>query len=131
MEDGDEIEGEVKRFGKVIRVGLRVDFEVKICGKVILLVETVDVFPVCKLVVEDSVRSRLNGDVVVEGVVCFNDSVEVDNIITVVASLGMSVLLSAVDVFPVCKLFVEDSVSSMLNGDVVVNRVVGKDSVVV
>ena len=43
----------------------------------------------------------------------------------------MSVLLSAVDVFPVCKLFVEDSVSSMLNGDVVVNRVVGKDSVVV
>ena len=69
MEDGDEIEGEVKRFGKVIRVGLRVDFEVNICGKVILLVETVEVFPVCKLVVEDSVRSRLNGDVVVEGVV--------------------------------------------------------------
>ena len=56
----------MKRFGKVIRVGLRVDFEVKICGKVILLVEIVDV----------AVRSKLNGDVVVEGAVC-NDSVVV------------------------------------------------------
>ena len=73
MEDGDEIE--LKRFGKVIIVGLRVDFEVKICGKVILLVEIVDVVPVCKKLVEDSVTSKLNGDVV-EGVVC-NDSVVV------------------------------------------------------
>ena len=64
MEDGDEIE--LKRFGKVIIVGLRVDFEVKICGKVILLVEIVDV----------AVRSKLNGDVVVVGAVC-NDSVVV------------------------------------------------------
>ena len=74
MEDGDEIE--VKRFGKVIRVGLRVGFEVKILGKVILLVEIVDVVPVCKMLVEDSVTRKLNGDVVVEGVVC-NDSVVV------------------------------------------------------
>lgn len=74
MEDGDEIE--LKMFGKVIRVGLRVDFEVKILGKVILLVDIVDVVPSCNLLVEDSVTSKLNGDVVVEGVVC-NDSVVV------------------------------------------------------
>ena len=109
MEDGDEIKGEVKRFGKVITVGLRVDFEVKIFGKVILLVETVDVIPLCNLVVEDSVRSKLNGDVVDEGV-DVNDSVVVsmdrsegDDIKTVVASFCISMLLS---VDSVCNLVV-------------------------
>ena len=106
MEDGDEIKGEVKRFGKVITVGLRVDFEVKIFGKVILLVETVDVIPLCNLDVVDSVRSKLNGEVVDEEV-DFNVSVvvsmdwsEFDDINTVAASVCISTLLS-VDVIPV------------------------------
>ena len=42
-----------------------------------VLLSSVDVLPVCKLVVEVSVRIKLNGDVVVEGVVCKNSSVVV------------------------------------------------------
>ena len=106
MEDGDEIKGGVKRFGKVITVGLRVDFEVNIFGKVILLVATVDVSPLCNLVVVDSVRSKLNGEVVDEGV-DFNVSVVVsidwsgfDDINTVAPSVCISTLFS-VDVIPV------------------------------
>ena len=92
----------MKRFGKVIIVGLRVDFEVKILGKVILLVEIVDVVPVCKMLVEDSVTSKLNGDDVVEGVVS-NCSVVVsierskdDDIKTSAPSVCISLLLSVV-----------------------------------
>ena len=61
---------------------------------------SVDVDPACKLLVEDSVTSKLNGDDVVEGVVS-NGSVvvsiegsKVDDIKTVAPSVCISVLLS-------------------------------------
>ena len=50
MEDG--VENVVKRFGKVIKEVLIVDFEVKIFGKVILLVAVVEVAPACNVVAE-------------------------------------------------------------------------------
>ena len=42
-----------------------------------VLLSSVGVLPVCKLVVEVSVRIKLNGDVVVEGAVCNDSSVVV------------------------------------------------------
>ena len=63
---------------------------------------SVDVVPACKLLVEDSVTSKLNGDDVVERVVS-NGSVvvsikgsKVDDIKTVAPSVCISVLLSVV-----------------------------------
>lgn len=63
---------------------------------------SVDVVPPCKLLVEDSVTSKLNGGDVVEGLVS-NGSVvvsiegsKVDNIKTVVPSICISLLLSVV-----------------------------------
>ena len=50
MEDG--VENVLKRLGKVIKEVLIVDFEVKIFGKVILLVAVVEVAPACNVVAE-------------------------------------------------------------------------------
>ena len=60
------------------------------------------------------------------------DGSEVDDITTEASLFRMSVLLSSVDVLPVCKLVVEVSVRIKLNGgDVVVEGAVCNDSSVV